>query len=362
MFKVYVITVKIFGNKYEVFIDKNEKRSYVTNTFVLENWTRSKDYIVIEENGIATVEGLPLSCRKAKIYSSFDIRKDNIPMIVLGRDWLRNVNAHNSKRESIFIVQQNGKEINIPAISYREWQKKFEVKPKKEIFIPSLILTETSEKEDILEENISESGILTFSKINEENIEMENTDKLFEEIFQLYEEIMEDEVEVMPTLHNYTHEFSETFSQKLFEDQQEDFIPTPLPIHRVENNDENDEDIFYDALEYIVEETEEECSSLSDTSLNFEDDSSEFSDNDEMLISSEEELSSTAATEIMEETDEEITIHNQHEYNLWKESFFHELFNSRKVHYQWKNRKKKKNLFHQSPRRYCATNLKNSKF
>ena len=181
MFKVYIITVKIFGIKYEVFIDKNEKRSYVTNTFVLENWIKSKDYIVIEENGIATIEGIPLSCRKTKIYSSFDIRKDDISMIVLGKDWLRSINAHYSKRESIFIVQQNGKEIHIPAISYREWQKKFEVNPKKEIFIPSLILTETSETEDILEENISESDISTFSVINEENVEMENTNKLFEE-------------------------------------------------------------------------------------------------------------------------------------------------------------------------------------
>jgi len=300
MFKVYIITVKIFGIKYEVFIDKNEKRSYVTNTFVLENWTKSKDYIVIEENGIATIEGIPLSCRKTKIYSSFDTRKDDISMIVLGRDWLRSINAHYSKRESIFIVQQNGKEIHIPAISYREWQKKFEVKPKKEIFIPSLILTETSETEDILEENISESDISTFSVINEENVEMENTDKLFEEIFQLYAEIMEDEVEVMPTLHNCTHEFSEIFSQNLLENQQEDFIPTPLPIYKVEINDENDDDIFYDALEY-VEETEEECSSLSGTLLNFEENNSEFSDYDEMIISSEEELSSTAATEIMEE-------------------------------------------------------------
>ena len=360
MFKVYIITVKIFGIKYEVFIDKNEKRSYVTNTFVLENWTKSKDYIVIEENGIATIEGIPLSCRKTKIYSSFDIRKDDISMIVLGRDWLKSVNAYHFKRKGILIVQQNGKEIHIPAISYREWQKKFEVKPKKEIFIPSLILTETSETEDILEENISESDISTFSVINEENVEMENTDKLFEEIFQLYEEIMEDEVEVMPTLYNYTHEFSETFSQKSFENQQEDFIPTPLPIHRVENNKE-DEDIFYDALEY-VEETEEECSSLSGTSLNFEENNSEFSDYDEILISSEEELSSTAATEIMEESDKEMITYNQHEYTLWKESFFHEFFNSRKVHYQWKSRKEKKNLFYKSPRRYCATNLENLKF
>jgi len=115
-----------------------------------------------------------------------------------------------------------------------------------------------------LEENISESDISTFSEINEENVEMENTDKLFEEIFQLYEEIMEEEVEVMPTLHNHTHEFSKIFSQNLFENQQEDFIPTPLPIYNVEINDENDDDIFYDALEY-VEETEEECSSFSDT-------------------------------------------------------------------------------------------------
>ena len=89
IFKVYVIIIKIFGIKYEVFIDKNEKKNYVINTFVLENWTKSKDYIVIEENGTATIEGIPLSCRKTKIYSSFDIWKDDISMIVLGRDWLK---------------------------------------------------------------------------------------------------------------------------------------------------------------------------------------------------------------------------------------------------------------------------------
>ena len=112
----------------------------------------------------------------------------------------------------------------------------------------------------------------------------------------------------------------------------------------------------------MTEETEEECSSLSDISLNFKDNNSEFSDYDEILISSEEELSSTAATEIMEESDEEMITYNQHEYTLWKESFFHEFFNSRKVHYQWKSRKKKRNLFFKSPRRYCATNLENLKF
>ena len=125
----------------------------------------------------------------------------------------------------------------------------------------------------------------------------------------------------MLILHNCIHKFSEIFSQNLFENQQEDFIPTPLPIYKVENNDENDEDIFYDALEYVAEETEEEFSSLSGTSLNFEDNNSEFSDYDEILISSEEELSSTAATEIVEETDDELITYNQHEYTLWKESF-----------------------------------------
>src|SRR5688572_5265771 len=186
--------------------------------------------------------------RNIKKKWTFQVIFIETPIIFLAKDWIKAMNVEYSlSRKSIRFIWKN-KRFQMPLREINYWEEFVQalverVLRKREEFLqinnneeediiqPSMsIPEETLEKED-KESDILEEAMLLFSEFDKEftketeKIAHKSIDNLYEEIFQMYEEIM-----------------SKTSSSEISEAS--DIIP----------DEEDDEDIFYDAQEYLEEE------------------------------------------------------------------------------------------------------------
>ena len=138
MSDIYIIKVKVFDQIFNIFIDKTEDKSWITTAFLRSLDKRKLKSISIEcdSNGSFEISNFSFSINYVKMKFSLKIIQEEIPMIVLGKDWLRNVKATFLKRKHILEILYNNYYIEIPILDYLAWINKSRdesLKPKKKI-------------------------------------------------------------------------------------------------------------------------------------------------------------------------------------------------------------------------------------
>src|SRR3989337_1970380 len=285
MSNMYIIEIEIFGQTSIAFVDTNERRSYVT-TALLREFECSYDLPIKYKNGITMLDKFPFVINDERM--SFPLRivlEEEVSMIVLGEDWLEYTNAIIYKKPAIVLNFQR-KLICVPVIKYQTWIDNSKKKRTKRLTKQNHESEEYQDNESEIEvsENDEEvaptSDTLFFNKMeNLESIQIQDNsdekesineeksdiiDNIFDEIFQMYQEIMSDDGESDLTLNALENDDNCSF--KSYETEDLALIDNSLIGNEKPIEDLNDKsEMFYDyAREWMQMHQEiQEQSSLS---------------------------------------------------------------------------------------------------
>src|SRR3989337_3963005 len=120
MNNIYISEIEIFGQLSIVFIDMNERESYIT-TGLLNEFECSYDLPIRCDNGIPILDKFPFAINDERMNFFLKIvLEEEVLMIVLGEDWLEYTNAIIYKKPAIVLYFQR-KLICVPVIKYQTW-------------------------------------------------------------------------------------------------------------------------------------------------------------------------------------------------------------------------------------------------
>ena len=120
MSNIYIIEIEIFGQTSIAFVDTNERRSYVT-TALLREFECLYDFPIRYRYGVPMLDKFPFVINNERMNFPLKIvLEEEVPMIVLGEDWLEYTNAIIYKRPAIMLNFQR-KSIYISAVKYQTW-------------------------------------------------------------------------------------------------------------------------------------------------------------------------------------------------------------------------------------------------
>ena len=109
MKEIHKIQAEINGIPVIVLVDDREAYSFVTTTFI-KGWNlkvkRSFPCKIASPNGliIEQVRNFPISINNLIISFSMDMVSNHLPMIVLGKDWLKFVKARHTFRSEVLEI------------------------------------------------------------------------------------------------------------------------------------------------------------------------------------------------------------------------------------------------------------------
>jgi hypothetical protein len=322
--------IEIFGQSNIAFVDINEKRSYIT-TALLKEFECSYDLPIRYNNGIPILDKFPFVINDERMkFPLMIVLEEEVPMIVLGEDWLEYTNAIIYKKPAIVLNFQR-KSICVPIVKYQTWinnskrkrikrltrqNKEFEkyqdsLYSESEIEVPdegeivSVIDTPVFNEIKNLESIQIQDDSSEKESISKEKFDI--IDNIFDEIFQMYQEIMSDDEEPDITLNALEND--ETCSIKSHETESLALIDVQLIENEkpIENLDDESEKFYDYAREWMLmqQENQKQSSLVANGKRILEDD--------------------------------------QQEHYLIQNEFYHENIKSKEVEYLWKKRRKEIN-------------------
>ena len=328
MSNIYISEIEIFGQLSIAFIDMNERESYIT-TALLNEFECSYDLPIRCNDGILTLDKFPFAINDERMNFPLKIvLEEEVPMIVLGEDWLEYTNAIIYKKPAIVLNFQR-KLICVPVIKYQTWINSFKKKRTKRLtrqnveyqdFLYSESEIEISENDEEVTPTID---TLIFNEVeNLESIQIQDNsgekesineeksdiiDNIFDEIFQMYQEIMSDDGKSDIT--SNALENDDTCSFKSYETEDLALIDNSLIENGKSIEDLNDKsEMFYDYVrEWMLMQQE---------------------------IQEQSSLSLNGKRTLEDHQQEHFLIQNKH---------YFKNIESKKVEYQWKKRKKEIN-------------------
>jgi hypothetical protein len=224
MKEIHKIQVKINGIPVIALVDDREAYSFVTTTFI-KGWNlkvkRSFPCKITSPNGliIGQAKNFPISINNLTIPFSMDMVSNHLPIIMLGKDWLKFVKArHTPLSEALEINYQRIRtwtRIVGASQEFEEYEEMESIIDKEfpENFIANDELLINLDEENItpaliqpsISKDVFQIDIEHFqqefdqnsidSHVSNETEEMPNVDEILDEIVQMYQEIIEEPVE-----------------------------------------------------------------------------------------------------------------------------------------------------------------------